>query len=121
MRRILTIDGGGHQGDVSCFFSCHHRRLDLETELANYFDLVVGTSTGGIIALGLGLGFSAEEIAAFDEELGGKVFADSNTVWRTLRQLLFSKHSDQPLKKRSNQSSGKESLGKAQIGLLFPR
>ena len=33
----------------------------IEDNIADYFDLIVGTSTGGIIALGLGLGLSAEE------------------------------------------------------------
>ena len=38
------------------------------------FDLIVGTSTGGIIALGLGLGIPAEEIVEFYEEHGPDVF-----------------------------------------------
>src|SRR6266700_677141 len=52
MRRILTIDGGGIKGVFPAAFLA-----TLEDELggpiADYFDLIAGTSTGGIIAIGL--------------------------------------------------------------------
>ena len=51
-RRILALDGGGIKGVLEAAF------LDaVETatgkRIADHFDLVAGTSTGGIIALGL--------------------------------------------------------------------
>ena len=48
----------------------------LPLKVAEYFDLIVGTSTGGIIALGLGLGLSAREILAFYENSGPKIFTE---------------------------------------------
>jgi patatin-like phospholipase/acyl hydrolase len=33
--------------------------------IADHFDLIAGTSTGGIIAFGLGLGLPADEILRF--------------------------------------------------------
>ena len=63
-RRILALDGGGIKGAFAAAF--------LETieeatgkRIAENFDLIAGTSTGGIIALGLGLGMSAREITQF--------------------------------------------------------
>jgi hypothetical protein len=41
----------------------------------DYFDLIVGTSTGGIIALGLGMDKSALEILAFYQEYGPAIFS----------------------------------------------
>ncbi|KAK6220922.1 hypothetical protein LQW54_001842 [Pestalotiopsis sp. IQ-011] len=51
--RILTLDGGGIRGIVElCILEAIESQLNIP--LNNLFDLVVGTSTGGIIALGFG-------------------------------------------------------------------
>ena len=42
--------------------------------IVDHFDLIVGTSTGGIIALGLGLGLSAREILDFYMNDGPAIF-----------------------------------------------
>jgi patatin-like phospholipase/acyl hydrolase len=42
--------------------------------LVDYFDLIAGTSTGGIIALGLGLGMTAAEIKSFYLKDGPTIF-----------------------------------------------
>ncbi len=57
MRRILSIDGGGIKGVFPAAFLANIEQT-VGRSVSDYFDLVVGTSTGGIIALGLGLGFS---------------------------------------------------------------
>jgi patatin-like phospholipase/acyl hydrolase len=54
MKRILAIDGGGIKGVFPASFLATVEDT-IEDNIANYFDLIVGTSTGGIIALGLGL------------------------------------------------------------------
>jgi patatin-like phospholipase/acyl hydrolase len=66
MRRILTIDGGGLKGTVpAAFLAALEEHID--RPLHEYFDLIVGTSTGGIIAAGLAMGMSAREILAIYE------------------------------------------------------
>ena len=57
--RILSLDGGGIRG---VFPAALLARLEehLEHPIGRYFDLIAGTSTGGIIAIGLGLGLSAQ-------------------------------------------------------------
>ena len=59
--RILSIDGGGIKGVFPASFLAALEDM-IGNKIANYFDLIVGTSTGGIIALALGAGFSAKEI-----------------------------------------------------------
>ena len=51
--RILSIDGGGIRGIFPAAFlgGLEQRYLDGQS-IAEYFDLIVGTSTGGIIASG---------------------------------------------------------------------
>ena len=73
------------------------------------FDLITGTSTGGIIALGLGLGKSAQEIVEFYREHGPQIFPGTSLVERTTglwRQLWGPKHSHDVLRKALTQVLG---------------
>lgn len=52
--RILSLDGGGIKGLFPATVLAEMERRYLSgASVAKYFDLVAGTSTGGIIALGL--------------------------------------------------------------------
>ena len=52
--QILALDSGGIKGIFSAAVLCRHqRRLEGVVDL---FDLIAGTSTGGIVAVALGLG-----------------------------------------------------------------
>ncbi|EXK25131.1 hypothetical protein FOMG_18188 [Fusarium oxysporum f. sp. melonis 26406] len=54
--RILCLDGGGFRGIVSLLVLRHiEKYLSPELPIQSFFDLIVGTSTGGIISLGLGV------------------------------------------------------------------
>ncbi len=61
--RILSIDGGGIKGilPAAVLAECERRFLKGGSAAA-YFDLLAGTSTGGIIALGLSAGMRAAEV-----------------------------------------------------------
>ena len=48
--------------------------------IADHFDLVAGTSTGGIIALGLGLGLPAREIVEFYVREGPRIFDQADAT-----------------------------------------
>jgi len=96
MRKVLCIDGGGIKGVFPTSFLATVED-SLGTPVAEYFDLIVGTSTGGIIALGLGLGMSAQEICDLYEKMGPEVFA-SRGRFRRLSGALFAKYSPEPLR-----------------------
>ena len=76
MNKILGIDGGGIKGVFPASFLAQIEQ-SVGRNVADFFDLIVGTSTGGIIALGLGMGFSARAMLAFYMELGPSVFRGS--------------------------------------------
>ena len=64
---ILTIDGGGIRGIFPAKFltSIEDRLKEIgnpKTHIFEHFDLISGTSTGGIIAIALALGIPAKEI-----------------------------------------------------------
>lgn len=72
--RLLALDGGGIRGLFSA--AClDHLEQHTGKRLADYFDLIVGTSTGAIIALGLSSGMSAAEVLRFYQEQGPHIFA----------------------------------------------
>ena len=73
--RILSIDGGGIRGilPATILATIENRHLG-GASAGNYFDLITGTSTGGIIALGLATGKPAKEILKFYLEHGKDVF-----------------------------------------------
>lgn len=50
--RILSIDGGGIRGIIPLTILSHLEE-DTKKPIAQLFDVITGTSTGGIIALGL--------------------------------------------------------------------
>lgn len=53
--QVLSLDGGGLRGIFSAAALAAWED-DFDCDISDHFDLIVGTSTGGIIALGLGLG-----------------------------------------------------------------
>jgi predicted acylesterase/phospholipase RssA len=71
--QILALDGGGIRGLFSAAVLAHVEE-DLGIDVSHHFDLIVGTSTGGIIALGLGLGLRAKEIVDFYAKHGPRIF-----------------------------------------------
>ena len=116
--RILSIDGGGIKGVFpAAFLACLEEQIG--NSVGKYFDLIVGTSTGGIIAIGLGLGFSAKDLLSFYESLGPKAFA-GNPLLRALRQIGFSKYSPQPLRQALTDKFGTRRLGESSVRLMVP-
>lgn len=79
--RILSLDGGGIKG---AFGASVLATLEENTGCAivDHFDLITGTSTGGIIALGLGLGLSARSIVDFYSEKGPTIFPSTSLTQR---------------------------------------
>jgi len=88
--QILSLDGGGLRGVFSAAVLANFER-DAGIRVVDHFDLIAGTSTGGIIALGLALGMSPRAMVEFYTELGPGVFRDRGRV-RSVRRLLRSKY-----------------------------
>lgn len=71
--QILSLDGGGIKGIFSAAVLAAIEE-DLKTRVTDHFDLIAGTSTGGIIAIGLGLGIRPRKIVEFYLQEGPKIF-----------------------------------------------
>ncbi len=73
--RILSIDGGGIRGIFpAAVLADLEAALGAGNSIVGHFDLVAGTSTGGILALGLGAGKSASEIRDLYMHRGPEIF-----------------------------------------------
>ncbi|KAG5797164.1 hypothetical protein H9Q69_003773 [Fusarium xylarioides] len=54
--RVLSLDGGGVRGIIELtVLNRLEKEIGLGIPIGSFFDLIVGTSTGGIIALGIGV------------------------------------------------------------------
>ena len=89
VRRVLSLDGGGMRGIIPALVVAHLERK-MGAPASELFDLIVGTSTGGILALGLSLQdqqggsfLAAKRMVAMYERHGAKIFERS--VWRKVR------------------------------------
>jgi hypothetical protein len=93
-RRLLALDGGGIRGLISIELlaeieRCLRERLRAGPEfvLADYFDYIGGTSTGGIIAALLSLGLPVARVREFYLRQGRDMFRRPFAPWRFFRSL----------------------------------
>lgn len=96
---ILSLDGGGIKGIFSAAF-LGALEEDLRTSITEHFDLIAGTSTGGIIALALGLGLRPREILEFYRSWGPTIFAKRFGL-SGLQQWVVRRYSHGPLEDAS--------------------
>lgn len=92
--RILSIDGGGMRGVFPARYLMEleaemQDREDCPNHLWEYFDLICGTSTGGIIALAVSLGIPAERIHELYLKHGKEIFGKRR--WIPLFKAIYSK------------------------------
>jgi uncharacterized protein len=118
VRRILTIDGGGIKGAYPAAFLAAVEE-EIGRPVGQYFDLIAGTSTGGIIALGLGLGLSAAELLQLYKEHGSKIFPRRG-MSRNLRGLMRAKYTVEPLRAALTGVFGERRLGESRTRILIP-
>ena len=109
--RILSIDGGGIRGIVPIRLM---QRLQREPGLEDWLarcDLIAGTSTGGILALGIAAGLSLEHLAALYTRAGRRIFDD--TLWDNVRDLgktVGAQYSNRELRNELRQALGDRKL-----------
>lgn len=87
--RILSLDGGGMRGYLSaCWLDKFVQQWGVQgNELWKHFDVIAGTSVGGIQALGYANGMSPSELKVFFTEDGPWIFA-IRTALDTVCNLL---------------------------------
>ena len=125
MKKILSIDGGGIRGIIPATILAEIEKQTGQT-ISETFDLIAGTSTGGILAIALSkagdggkVQYSAEELIALYADHGDEIFYRS--PWRrisTLRGLADERYGHEALEKLLRQYMGDEVLGNALTNVL---
>jgi hypothetical protein len=80
---VLALSGGGYRGLYTATV-LSELEAALGRPIASHFDLICGTSAGGLLALGLAAEIPAVELKALFEEKGNKIFGHRSF----LRQLF---------------------------------
>jgi uncharacterized protein len=117
--RILALDGGGLRGTFTAAVLAKWDdmiRAGGGNEIARHFDLIAGTSTGAILAIGLGLGLAPLAILNFYCKEGPKIFPKD----RHLRHWLKSKHESSTLRSTLEGVFGTKRLRESSCRLVIP-
>ncbi len=118
--QILSLDGGGLK---SLFTAAYLAEWEAHTgrPVVEAMDLIAGTSAGGIIALGLGAGYRAQDLVRFFLEHGEAIFRPERieAVGRA-RQAFGSRYSADPLETVLESYFGDRRLGDSCVRLIVP-
>ncbi len=127
--KILSIDGGGIKGLYSASVIA---KLEEKSgrKSGECFDLICGTSTGGLIALGLASGKKAQDLVDIYYDQGNKIFPTfENRYLRWFQRkwvqlftqtFLFGKYSSKALKKILQETFGDLKLGELDNLVCIP-
>ncbi len=116
--QVLSLDGGGLRGMFAAAALAAWEE-DFETSVGNHFDLVVGTSTGGLLALGLGFGIAPAEMLSIYLEHGDTIFPPQRRRGM-LRGLTGPRYDSAGLRRVLEEQFGDTILGDSRVRLAIP-
>lgn len=114
--RILSLDGGGILGYFEGYLLGKIAEKYAISDFSSEFDLIAGTSTGGIIALCLAAGKPVQEVNSLYKNHGSEIFGKP----RRMFGLCRSKYSEASLKKYLYDTFGDMKLKDLKTPILIP-
>lgn len=122
--RILAIDGGGIKGLLPAAYLAEIESRFLKgRSIADQFDMVAGTSTGGIIALGLAKGMTGADTMSIYTKRGPDIFPSSRGLCAWLQGVRWwsrAKHDQKVLKDQLLDVFGDMLIDDAKTRLVIP-
>lgn len=115
--QILSLDGGGIRGVFTAAVLAAIEE-DHGIRLIDHFDLIAGTSTGGIIALALGLGIRPREVVEFYVGHGPEIFKKS--TFRSSLHWVKRKYPATQLQNALQRILGNRRFGESEKRLVIP-
>lgn len=112
--RILSLNGGGARGmftisvlsEIERILASKHPNQDIK--IGDYFDLITGTSIGGILALGLATGKSARELERVFFDRAKDIFPKRWSLTNLLKSLCAPIYRSHPLRETIQEMIGPE-------------
>jgi len=119
--KVLSIDGGGIKGIYAARYLARIEE-EIGEPIHKYFDLITGTSTGGIIALGLSLGIPAKEIEDLYYENAQLIFKPKRRLIHKLKMgnLNTTSYDSNALRKLLEEKFGDRLLKDSKTFLCIP-
>jgi len=124
--RILALDGGGIKGAFTASVLATLEN-SFSLPIVDHFDMIAGTSTGGILAIGLGMGLNSQQLLKFYRDRGTVIFpvTSFHKRWKhKVRHLIRHKYSQDvlfhELKTAYFPDDRKEVLGDSKCRLVVP-
>lgn len=121
--QILALSGGGYRGLFTIDMLARLEQ-DAGKPLYQCFDLIAGTSIGGIVAIGLAMGKSAESIRSEFLKHGEDIFPRKywfSNPYYFMKMIWWPKYSAEPLRAVIENVVGKDTkFGEAKTRLLVP-
>lgn len=117
--KILSIDGGGIKGlYASTILERFEERFNCQ--ISDYVDMICGTSTGGLIALGLSLKIPAKTISELYVKQGQKIFPKKLKCREVFNQVFNTKYKTEPLKQALEKTFKKKKIKDCNNLLCIP-
>ncbi|WP_304351351.1 CBASS cGAMP-activated phospholipase [Comamonas testosteroni] len=116
---ILALSGGGFRGLYTATV-LKHLEAQFGSPLASKFDLICGTSAGGLLALGLAAEISAADLQAMFQEQGHRIFNSRHGLRKYLGAMIMAKHSASGLQSVLEEKFGNLSIGDLRHRVLIP-
>lgn len=107
--RILSIDGGGMKG-IFTAYAIWKLEEEYNIKLLDYFDMIVGTSTGALISSGLLLGKSGKEIYDQYADKDNKIFSQKKSLASQLKSVFYAQYDHVDLEKSLIEEFGTKKL-----------
>ena len=116
---VLALSGGGYRGLYTATVLAELEKA-LGRPIASHFDLICGTSVGGILALGLADEIPANQLQALFEENGNRIFGCRGLLRSLFGFWFTAKYSSKGLKNVLNERFGEKTIGELKHRVLIP-
>ncbi|MGK6310220.1 CBASS cGAMP-activated phospholipase [Variovorax sp. DT-64] len=116
---ILALSGGGFRGLYTATV-LKHLEEQFGAPLASRFDLICGTSAGGLLALGLAADIPAADLQAMFQAQGSRIFGARRGWRRALGMWTMAKHSPDGLRSVLQERFGDLTIGDLRRRVLIP-